>query len=76
MRHWHPELSPLERRAAKFLFDCLDNPTPEGIKWAQREAKESLLGGAGGKSKGKSKGKKGGKGAGASAPRGFGKPAA
>jgi hypothetical protein len=38
MRHWHPELSLLERVALQFVFDSLDDPTPAGIKEAQKVA--------------------------------------
>lgn len=41
MRHYHPQVTPLERRALQFVFDCLDNPTPEGIKAAQRKARDA-----------------------------------
>jgi hypothetical protein len=44
MRHWHPELTPLERVATLFLFRSLDEPTPEGIKAAQREATKAMKG--------------------------------
>lgn len=73
-------MTPLEQRAVKFLFDCLDEPTPEGIKAAQRSARDALtaaISAAGGKAGGKKK--KGGK-AGGSSGKGFGgfvkKPAA
>jgi aspartate beta-hydroxylase len=64
MRHWHPEMAPLERTAAAFLFRALDDPTPASVKAAQRAADKALRGevAAGGKRKGKGKagGAKGG----------------
>jgi hypothetical protein len=61
MRHWHPEVTPLERVAVTFLFDCLDAPTLEGIRQAQARA-QAQLGSTthGGRAaKGKGKGRKG-----------------
>jgi hypothetical protein len=67
MRHWHPELTPLERIATLFLFRSLDDSSPAGIRAAQKEATKemkSLIGFGGGISAGKKgsgkKGKKGG----------------
>jgi hypothetical protein len=74
MRHWHPEVTPLERLAIGFLFDCLDAPTLAGIRDAQTKVQAHLGGAAhsGGRgAKGKGKGKKKGKGAAASG-KGFG----
>ena len=83
MRHWHPEVSPLEQRAIQFLFDCLDNPTPGGIKAAQRAAEAGLaaagvVAGAGrlGKKGGKKKKGAGGGGKSGSGGKGFGPPVA
>lgn len=42
MRHWHPELTQLERIAVLFLFASLDEPSISGIKAAQREASKAL----------------------------------
>jgi len=42
MRHWHPEMTPLERIATAFLFAASDDPTPAGIKAAQKEAVKRL----------------------------------
>ena len=60
MRHWHPELKPIERIATLFLFRALDDSSPEGIRAAQKEAEKAMKGltlvGAG-KGKGKGKGK-------------------
>jgi hypothetical protein len=65
MRHWHPELTALERIATLFLFRALDDSSPAGIRAAQKEASKemkSLIGFGGGVSGGKGgkKGKKGG----------------
>jgi hypothetical protein len=68
MRHWHPETTAIERRAAQFLFDCVDDPTPEGIKAAQRRAKGALAAAGSGRKKGKAAVSSGGG--------GFGKKAA
>jgi hypothetical protein len=73
MRHWHPEMSLLERAATQFLFRCLDDPTTAGIKAAQKAASKELkalgsgTGGTAGFGGKKSKGKKGG----GKSPRGF-----
>lgn len=42
MRHWHPELSPLERLATLFLFAALDDSSPRGIKAAQKAANKAI----------------------------------
>ncbi|EFN52042.1 hypothetical protein CHLNCDRAFT_58968 [Chlorella variabilis] len=59
MRHWHPEVKPLERRAVGFLFDCLDAPSLEGIRAAQARAQARLgsVAHAGGKAAKATKGK-------------------
>lgn len=44
MRHWHPELKPLERIATMFLFRALDDSSPEGIRAAQKEADKAMKG--------------------------------
>lgn len=74
MRHWHPETTAIERHAAQFLFDCVDDPTPGGIKAAQRRAKGAVAGCGGGGGGGK-KGKNS-KAAVSSGGGGFGKKAA
>ena len=65
-RHWHPELTLLERIATLFLFQALDDSTDAGIKAAQKGAAKAMKGligggtsgsgGSGGKGKGKAKG--------------------
>ncbi|KAL4436677.1 hypothetical protein ABPG75_003816 [Micractinium tetrahymenae] len=89
MRHFHPEVTQLERTALQFIFDALDNPTRSGVAAAAATAKEALAAAAvgaallargGGKGK---KGRKAGKSSaggskgfgGGSAGKGFGKPA-
>lgn len=78
MRHFHPEVTPLERRAVQFLYDCLDSPSIDGVKAAQAKAAAALAGGGtGGKAAGRSRRRKGK----AAAPskgggKGFGQPAA
>ena len=42
LRHWHPEMSPLERAATQFIFRCLDDPSMENIKAAQKLADKEL----------------------------------
>lgn len=42
MRHWHPELTPLERVAAQFLFDAVDDTSPQGLKVAQKKAAKAV----------------------------------
>jgi hypothetical protein len=42
MRHWHPELTQLERIAVLFLFAALDEPSASGIRSAQRDAAKAL----------------------------------
>lgn len=42
MRHWHPEVTPLERIANEFLFSALDNGTSEGVVAAQKEAVKKI----------------------------------
>ena len=61
MRHWHPELTALERIATMFLFRSLDDSSPEGIKAAQKEASKAMkdLAAAGGAASGKKKKGKG-----------------
>ncbi|GAB4817195.1 hypothetical protein N2152v2_004241 [Parachlorella kessleri] len=81
MRHFHPEVTALERRAIQFLFDCLDNPSLEGVKAAARKAKELAAAAAvAAGARGGGGSKKGRKGKGfapaGSGGRGFGKPAA
>lgn len=77
MRHWHPELSALERIATLFLFRALDDSSAAGIRAAQKEASKemkSLIGFGGVSGAGKKGGKKGKKGgAVTSAGGGFGK---
>lgn len=80
MRHWHPEVSAVERLAIQFLFDCLDSRTQGGIAAAARKAEAALaaagavaLGGKKRKAKGSGKAKGGGGGGfGKPAPKGFG----
>ncbi|PSC70167.1 beta-aspartyl asparaginyl family [Micractinium conductrix] len=83
-RHFHPEVTPLERVALQFLFDALDAGTAAGVAAAAAAARQSLAGmGAaslvGGGSRGSKKHKKGkgaagggSKGFGGAAPKGFG----
>lgn len=79
MRHWHPELSSLERIATLFLFRALDDSSGAGIRAAQKEASKEMksligFGGVGNASGGKKGGKKGKKsGAVTSTGGGFGK---
>jgi aspartyl/asparaginyl beta-hydroxylase (cupin superfamily) len=76
MRHWHPELSALERIATLFLFRALDDSSAAGIRAAQKEASKemkSLIGFGGAVSATKKVGKKGKKGAVISTGGGFGK---
>ena len=42
LRHWHPEMTGLERIATMFLFSCLDDPSPENIKSSQKVALKEL----------------------------------
>lgn len=67
MRHWHPEVTPVERIAIQFLFDCLDARTAPGIADAQRRAADALAGSAAGRAaalvSGAGKGRKKAKGA-------------
>lgn len=48
MRHFHPEITPLERTALQFIFDALDNPTRSGVAAAAAAAKEALAASAAG----------------------------
>ena len=77
MRHFHPEVSAVERRAVRFLFDCLDDPSPEGVAAAQRRADPRAVtgsaAGAGGKRAKKGGSKAGGGGGGFGGGKGFGK---
>jgi hypothetical protein len=61
MRHWHPELTLLERVAVQFLFESLDEGSPAGVKAAAREAGRRLkeLAAAAAPGGGKKKKKKG-----------------
>ena len=74
MRHWHPEVKPLERRAVGFLFDCLDAPSLEGIRAAQARAQARLgsVAHAGGKAAKATKGKGKKRGATGGGGKGFG----
>ena len=74
LRLWHPSLTPVEREALQFTFDCLDIPellseNPEEVREAELIAENTRtfpkmttvgFGGGGGANKGKGK-KKGGK---------------
>lgn len=42
MRHWHPEVTPVEKIANEFLFSALDSGTSEGILVAQKEAMKKI----------------------------------
>lgn len=42
MRHWHPDVSDVEKIANEFLFAALDNGTSSGIITAQRDAEKKL----------------------------------
>ena len=70
LRHWHPELTELERIATLFLFASLDDSTPAGIKAAQKAAAKRLKALAGAAAAG-GKNKKGG--SGSTGGGGFGK---
>lgn len=60
MRHFHPEVTPLERKALQFLFDCLDDPSPKGVKAAQKKADALKAGAKQGSKKRKKKAVSGG----------------
>ncbi|KAG7666640.1 putative Aspartate beta-hydroxylase domain-containing protein 2 [Nannochloris sp. 'desiccata'] len=65
MRHWHPDMSVLERIATLFLFRALDDSSGAGIRAAQKEASKEMksligFGGVSGGKKGGKKVKKGG----------------
>ena len=42
MRHWHPEVTALEKIANEFLFDALDDGTSSGLITAQQVAEKKL----------------------------------
>lgn len=42
MRHWHPEVTAIEKIANEFLFTALDSGSSEGIVTAQKEATRKI----------------------------------
>lgn len=44
MRHYHPDLTELEKVGVQFLYDALDEPSGPGIKQAQKKAAKALKG--------------------------------
>ena len=72
MRHWHPEVTEVEKVANQFLFEALDDGSSAGVAAAKKQAQkrlQALLSLGKGKKKGGKKGGKGGSGFG-----GFGGP--
>eukprot|EP00887_Chlorella_sp_A99_P002049 scaffold18.g2049.t1 len=57
LRH---QVTPLERKALQFLFDCLDDPSPKGVKAAQKKADALKAGAKQGSKKRKKKAVSGG----------------
>lgn len=43
MRHWHPDVTPIERIANMFLFDALDQGDSAGLMSAQKRAEKKIL---------------------------------
>lgn len=44
MRHWHPEVTPIEKIANEFLFAALDDGTEGGLVAAQKHALRKIKG--------------------------------
>jgi hypothetical protein len=44
MRHWHPEVTPIERIANEFLFAALDSGDSAGVAAAQKVAAKKIKG--------------------------------
>ncbi len=42
MRHWHPEVTEVEKAANQFLFEALDDGTSGGVSVAKKQAQKRL----------------------------------
>ena len=42
LRHWHPEVTEVEKAANQFLFEALDDGTSAGVALAKKQAQKRL----------------------------------
>ena len=42
LRHWHPEVTEVEKAANQFLFEALDEGTSTGVAAAKKQAQKRL----------------------------------